>query len=324
VPRLRRSGERLGSDIDALLDDAPPQLCIVGQGWPISVALVNSWSPLMAANKDCMSEPRSTCTNPPSGKREVPLKLSVVIPVFNEAVLLPVILNRVVAAIPEVEKEIIVVDDCSTDGTAAWLRHAVGEEVKTASVGPDGRVNFGCPDPDSPTAAIRALYHPRNSGKGAALRTGFAVASGDVLVVQDADLEYDPAEWVNFWPLFTNNIADVVYGSRFHGRPHRSLYYHHYLGNRLISFLFSVFYNQILTDLEVCYKMFVRSVLPLLTLRCNDFGFEIEFSSNVARTRTLRIYEIGISYYGRTYAEGKKINWKDGIRALFYILKFRF
>jgi glycosyltransferase involved in cell wall biosynthesis len=170
----------------------------------------------------------------------------------------------------------------------------------------------------------RALFHDQHCGKGAAVRTGFGEATGDVLVIQDADLEYDPADWERFWPLFTNDIADVVYGSRFHGQPHRSLYYHHYLGNRLISLLFSILFNQILTDLEVCYKMFARSVLPLLTLRCNDFGFEIEFSSNVARARTLRIYEIGVCYYGRTYSEGKKINWKDGVKALYYIIRFRF
>jgi glycosyltransferase involved in cell wall biosynthesis len=254
----------------------------------------------------------------------LPLKLSVIVPVFNEVALLPVILDRIVAAIPEVEKEIIVVDDCSTDGTICWLRQTLGNEVKVAIPGPDGRVRIGTPEQGRPCARIRALFHAQNSGKGAALRTGFAAANGDVLVVQDADLEYDPAEWANFWPLFKNDIADVVYGSRFYGCPHRSLYYHHYIANRLISFVFSLLYNQTLTDLETCYKMFARSVLPLLTLRCDDFGFEIEFSSNVARQRTLRIFELGISYYGRTYAEGKKIKWKDGIKALFYLLKFRF
>jgi glycosyltransferase involved in cell wall biosynthesis len=255
----------------------------------------------------------------PSGR----LKLSVVIPVYNEVGSLPVILGRVVAAIPSVEKEIIVVDDCSTDGTATWLRQTVGDGVCPASLGPEGKVRVCATEPDG-SATIRAIYHPHNCGKGAALRTGLAAAGGDVIVIQDADLEYDPNDWERFWPLFTDKHADVVYGSRFYGRPHRSLYYHHYLGNRLISFLFSVLYNQILTDLEVCYKMFVRSVLPLLTLQCDDFGFEIEFSSNVARARCLRIYEVGISYYGRTYAEGKKINWRDGIKALYYLIKFRF
>lgn len=252
------------------------------------------------------------------------MKLSVIVPVYNEVISLPIILNRVVAAIPYVQKEIIVVDDCSTDGTTAWLRQSVGNEIQVATVGCDGAVRVGNSESDIPSATIRAIFHERNSGKGAALRTGFRAATGDVLVIQDADLEYDPTDWERFWPLFINDIADVVFGSRFHGNPHRSLYYHHYIANRFISFVFSVLYNQVLTDLEVCYKMFARPILDLLTLRSNDFGFEIEFSSNVARSRTLRIYEVGVSYYGRTYAEGKKINWKDGIKALFYIIKFKF
>jgi glycosyltransferase involved in cell wall biosynthesis len=253
------------------------------------------------------------------------LKLSVVVPVYNEVASLPIILNRVVAALPDVDKEIIVVDDSSTDGTTAWLRQLIGNKIQKVTVGNDGAVRrIRDPEPGLPSATIRALFHERNRGKGAAVRTGFASATGDILVVQDADLEYDPTDWDRFWPLFANNIADVVYGSRFHGHPHRALYYHHYIGNRLISFFFSVLYDQILTDLEVCYKMFARPVLPLLTLRCDDFGFEIEFSSNVARARNLRIYEIGISYYGRTYAEGKNINWKDGIKALYYVIKSRF
>ena len=270
-----------------------------------------------------MLAPRESRSGPLSSGRIDPLKLSVVVPVFNEVISLPVILNRVVNAIPHVEKEIIVVDDCSTDGTATWLRQTIGNKIQVAAFGQDETMCIGDSTPGVPSATIRAIFHERNSGKGAALRTGFRAATGDVLVIQDADLEYDPNDWERFWPLFAKNIADVVYGSRFHGHPHRSLYYHHYIGNRLISLLFSILYNQILTDIEVCYKMFARSILPLLTLRCDDFGFEIEFSSNVARARTLRIFEIGISYYGRTYAEGKKINWLDGIKALYYILKFR-
>ena len=258
-----------------------------------------------------------------SGGRTGALKLSVIVPVYNEVISLPIILNRVVAAIPYVEKEIIVVDDCSTDGTAAWLRQSVGNETQVANVGCDGTVRVRNSARDIPSATIRALFHERNRGKGAALRTGLRAATGDVLVIQDADLEYDPTDWERFWPLFVNDVADVVYGSRFQGNPHRSLYYHHYIANRLLSLVFSILYNQILTDLEVCYKMFNRPVLDLLTLRSNDFGFEIEFSSNVARSRTLKIYEVGISYYGRTYAEGKKINWRDGIKAFFYLIKFR-
>jgi glycosyltransferase involved in cell wall biosynthesis len=173
-------------------------------------------------------------------------------------------------------------------------------------------------------SSIRSLFHDRNQGKGAALRTGLRAATGDVIVIQDADLEYDPADWHRFWPLFAEGHADVVYGSRFYGAPHRCLYYHHFFANKIISLLFSVLYNQILSDLEVCYKMFTRDVLNLLTLRSNDFGFEIEFSSNIARARRLRIYELAISYFGRTYDEGKKINWKDGVKALFYLVRYRF
>jgi glycosyltransferase involved in cell wall biosynthesis len=259
----------------------------------------------------------------PVSERTGPLKLSIVVPVFNEINSLPVILNRVIKSIPQVTKEIIVVDDGSIDGTATWLRETIGDKIRTATFGHDGAMCIGNATPGLPSATIRALFHERNSGKGAALRTGFGAATGDILVIQDADLEYDPTDWEQFWPLFANNIADVVYGSRFYGRPHRSLYYHHYIGNRLISLLFSILYDQTLTDLEVCYKMFARSILPLLTLRCDGFGFEIEFSSNVARARTLRIFEIGISYYGRTYAEGKKIDWRDGIKALYYVVRFR-
>ena len=133
-----------------------------------------------------------------------------------------------------------------------------------------------------------------------------------------------PADLAAMWALISDDRADVVYGSRFHGNPHRCLYYHHYLANRVISWLLSVLYNQILTDLEVCYKMFKREVVDILTLRADDFGFEIEFSANVAKARHLRIFEVGISYYGRTYDEGKKIDWKDGLKALWYIARFRF
>ena len=156
------------------------------------------------------------------------------------------------------------------------------------------------------------------------MRPGLRACSGAVLVIQDADLEYDPADWDRFWPLFEHDAADVVYGTRFlSSQPHRCLYYHHYLANKLISLLFSILYNQILTNLEVCYKMFTREVLDILSLRSDDFGFEIEFSSNVALHRRLRIYEVGISYYGRTYDEGKKVNWKDGVKAIWYLLRFR-
>src|SRR5690349_12972860 len=160
--------------------------------------------------------------------------------------------------------------------------------------------------------------------KGAAVRTGFSHASGNIIVIQDADLEYDPDDWSRMLPLITDRrVADVVYGSRFYGRPHRSLYFHHYLGNRLISLLFNLLYNQMLSDIEVCYKMFSREVLTELKLTSDDFGIEIEISAQIARAKRWRIYEIGISYYGRTYDEGKKINWLDGLKAVVYLFKFR-
>ena len=167
-------------------------------------------------------------------------------------------------------------------------------------------------------------FHERNRGKGGAVRTGFEQALGDVIVVQDADLEYDPNDWSLMLPLIADRkIADVVYGSRFESRPHRSLYFHHYMGNKIISLMFSILYNQTLSDIEVCYKMFTREVLKQLVLTSNDFGFEIQISAQIARAKCWRVYEVGISYYGRTYNEGKKINWRDGVKALGYLVKFR-
>jgi hypothetical protein len=146
-----------------------------------------------------------------------------------------------------------------------------------------------------------------------------------VLVIQDADLEYDPNDWEQMYDLIAEcKVADVVFGSRFYGRPHRSLYFHHYLGNRLISFLFNLVFNQTLTDIECCYKMMTSGVARSLRLTANDFGIEVELCAQIARQRKLRIYELGIRYFGRTYAEGKKIKWKDGLKALWYVIWFRF
>ncbi len=254
------------------------------------------------------------------------MKLSIVIPVYNEVDHLPASLNRVLGALPDVAKELILVDDGSRDGTREWLVSTFGSAVHQACAGEGGPriLDDAAAEPGTPPSTIRVMLHERNMGKGAALRTGLGQVSGDIIVIHDADLEYDPADWSRFWPLFQQGHADVVYGSRFYGEPHRCLYYHHFLANKLISLIFSVLYNQILSDLEVCYKMFTKDVLKLLTLRRNDFGFEIEFSANVARARHLRIYELGISYYGRSYAEGKKINWKDGVKAIFYLVWHRF
>jgi glycosyltransferase involved in cell wall biosynthesis len=234
------------------------------------------------------------------------VRLSVLIPAFNERHTIAAVIAAVCAALPTVDKEIIVVDDCSTDGTGAFVKDL-----------------FAAPSP--PGVSFQLVSHSRNRGKGAALRTAMAAATGNIVVIQDADLEYDPQDWGQMYALIAERkVADVVYGSRFYGRPHRSLFYHHFLANKLISVLFNILYNQTLTDIEVCYKMFTREVLNTLRLTCDDFGIEVEITAQISLNRSLRIYETGISYYGRTYAEGKKINWRDGLKALWYILKFRF
>lgn len=254
------------------------------------------------------------------------MRLSVLIPAYNEhATILPV-LAMVCAALPAVEKQIIVVDDCSTDGTRALLQNTFPDRptcYRSVASGAGGSLVLSPADDGG--ISIEVLYHERNSGKGAALRSALARASGDVVVIQDADFEYDPQDWAQMYNLIAERkVADVVYGSRFYGRPHRSLFFHHFMANRLISFLFNVLYNQTLTDIEVCYKMFTGAVAKSLKVTCNDFGIEVEISAQIARNRTLRIYEMGISYYGRTYVEGKKIDWRDGVKALWYLLKFRF
>jgi glycosyltransferase involved in cell wall biosynthesis len=254
--------------------------------------------------------------------------LSVIIPVYNEAQTIGRILQQVVGAVPETPKQIVIVDDCSTDGTSGWLRrnlaHSDGSwrgmslnDKGDLVLSADGLQNQG-------EFWFTVLFHEHNRGKGAALRTGFSHVSGDVIVIQDADLEYDPDDWTQMLPLINERkVADVVYGSRFYGRPHRSLYFHHYIGNRLISAFFNVLYNQMLSDIEVCYKMFTGEVLKELRLTSDGFGIEIEISAQIALARRWRIYEVGVSYYGRTYQEGKKINWWDGFKALFYLLRFR-
>jgi len=270
--------------------------------------------------------PRSSGSTLAEAARTLP-PLSVVIPVYNECHTLGQVLAAVSRALPGVRKNIIVVDDCSTDGTREWLKANFPVGARTGSeisVDGSGRLDVSAPFNETPIS-IEPLYHQQNRGKGAALRTGFAAARGDVVVIQDADLEYDPQDWAMMYDLIAvRKVADVVYGSRFHGRVHRSLYFHHYLANRLISLLFNLLYNQTLSDIETCYKMMTAEVVRSLRLSANDFGVEVEISANIARQRKLRIYELGITYYGRSYDEGKKINWKDGVKALWYLLKFRF
>jgi len=224
------------------------------------------------------------------------MKLTLVIPVYNEAATIASLIERV-RQVP-VDKEIVVVDDCSADGTRDVLK--------------------SLPASDD----LRLLYHDVNQGKGAALRTGFKAATGDVVVVQDADLEYDPMELPKLMRPIADGRADVVYGSRFvGGECHRVLYFWHSIGNSVLTLLSNMFTDLNLTDMETCYKMFRREVIQSIAIEENRFGFEPEVTAKIAKMH-VRIYEVGISYSGRTYEQGKKIGWKDGVRAVWCILKY--
>jgi glycosyltransferase involved in cell wall biosynthesis len=230
--------------------------------------------------------------------------LSVVIPAYNECRTIAELLRRVAAApLPEgVGLEIVVVDDGSTDGTVDRLRELVAERKPA----------------DPP---LRFFAQPKNRGKGAALRRGFAEATGEWIVVQDADLEYDPRDYPKLLQPVLDDGADVVYGSRFAGGPHRVLFYWHSLGNRFLTTASNMFSDLNLSDMETCYKLFRRKLLEGVELRSNRFGIEPELTARFARLR-VRIYEVPISYHGRTYAEGKKIGWKDGVAALWAIVRY--
>jgi glycosyltransferase involved in cell wall biosynthesis len=227
------------------------------------------------------------------------MKVSIVMPVYNEKQFITSIIERVLAVpLAGIERELIVVDDCSTDGTRDVL----------------GKLSL---------PGVTMVRHERNRGKGAALRTGFARATGDVILIQDADLEYNPEEYPQLLAPILSGHADVVYGSRFLGGPHRVHLFWHMMGNRFLTLLSNMMSNLNLTDMETCYKVFKRQVLDGLTLRSDRFGFEPEFTIKTAR-RGWRFYEVPISYHGRDYSEGKKIGWKDGISAVYTIIKYRF
>jgi len=225
------------------------------------------------------------------------MKLSVIIPCYNERNTIRSLVDAVRRS-PYDNKEIIIVDDGSTDGT----RDVLSQEI-------------------APFVA-KILYHEKNKGKGAALKTGIHAATGDIILIQDADLEYDPMEYPNLLNPILQNQADVVFGSRFlGGKPHRVLYFWHRVGNGFLTLISNMFTNLNLTDMETCYKVFRREIIQGIRIEENRFGFEPEIVAKVAKTRC-RIFEVGISYYGRTYKEGKKIGWKDGFHALYCILKY--
>lgn len=231
-------------------------------------------------------------------------KLSIIIPVFNEENTVVTILNALesVSLLNGLEREYILVDDCSTDNSRNSILEYLNENKQV-----NGRL----------------ISHPKNRGKGAALHSGIKEATGDFIIVQDADLEYDPNEFNLLLGPILKGHADVVYGSRFiGGNPHRVLFFWHTLGNKFLTFVSNVFTNLNLTDMETCYKMFRADILKGLALKEKRFGFEPEVTAKISKIKNIRIYEVGISYYGRTYEEGKKIGWKDGFRAIYCILKY--
>lgn len=251
-----------------------------------------------------VDKPRHHTDGPLRRERRKVHKVSIVIPVYNEQDTVQELVELVVRApLPGgLEREIICVNDCSKDNTKERLD-------ALPAMFPD------CP--------FQIVHKPQNQGKGAALRDGFRLATGDVILIQDADLEYDPNDYRKLLQPIVEDRADVVYGSRFIGEPHRVLYFWHTVGNKFLTMLSNMFTNLNLTDMEVCYKVFRKSVLDRIDLVCDRFGFEPEVTAKIAKLRPrIRIFEVGISYYGRSYEEGKKITWKDGIKAILTIIRF--
>ncbi len=231
-------------------------------------------------------------------------KLSIIIPAYNEENTIEKIVTKLINTelIQDVQKELVIVNDCSTDGTRSVI-----DQLKSRN----------------PEATIIIHDHDKNRGKGAALHSGIAIATGDIIVIQDADLEYDPSELNKLLKPILGGFADVVYGSRFiGGQPHRILFFWHSIGNKMLTFLSNMFTNLNITDMETCYKMWKADIIKGIKLKEKRFGFEPEVTAKMSRVPGVRIYEVGISYYGRTYEEGKKINWKDGVRAIYCIFKY--
>jgi len=226
------------------------------------------------------------------------MKISIIIPVFNEKKSIEEIIKRVQAVDVGLEKEIIIIDDCSQDGTRQILE----------------KLNY---------PNMKLFFHSKNKGKGAALQTGFSKAEGDIILIQDADLEYDPKEYHKLLEPILDGRADVVYGSRFLGGPHRVLFFWHYVGNKILTMLSNLTSNLNLTDMETCYKVFKKEILNKIKIKSKRFGFEPEVTIKFAKLKC-RIYEVPISYSGRDYSEGKKIGWKDGIAAIFHIIRYKF
>jgi glycosyltransferase involved in cell wall biosynthesis len=231
-------------------------------------------------------------------------KISIIVPAFNEESTISIIADKLLNLylVNNIKKEIIIVNDCSTDNT----EHLIQNIIKS-----------------NPTAEIKYIKHEKNLGKGAAIHSGIKNATGDYLIIQDADLEYDPSEMNKLLKPVLDGYADVVYGSRFiGGAPHRILFFWHTIGNKFLTFLSNFFTNLNLTDMETCYKLFKTSIIKTISLQEKRFGFEPEITSKIAKIKGIRIYEVGISYYGRTYLEGKKINWKDGVKAIYCIIRY--